>query len=254
VSRDGGVGGREADDRRARGILRGRGLKRIDWEDVERSLDEIGHARLRGVLGAAECRQVARFWADEALFRKHIVMERLRFGVGDYKYFAAPLPPLVERLRRDLYAGLAPIANRWADHLGEKERYPATLAEFLAHCHERGQTKPTPLVLRYEKGGLNRLHQDLYGSIAFPLQVTIFLDRPGEDYEGGEFLLVESPPRAQSIGHAIRPERGDMIVFPNAERPIAGKRGFYRTRVRHGVSRVLSGRRFTLGIIFHDAK
>ena len=207
-----------------------------------------------GVLGAAECRTVAAFWKKDELFRKHIVMERLRFGVGDYKYFAAPLPPLVERLRRDLYAGLAPIANRWAERLGEKERYPASLAEFLAHCHARGQTRPTPLVLRYEKGGLNRLHQDLYGDVAFPLQATIFLDRPGEDYEGGEFLLVESPPRAQSIGQAIRPERGEMVLFPNATRPIRGTRGDYRTRVRHGVSRVLSGRRFTLGIIFHDAR
>jgi uncharacterized protein len=229
-------------------------LARLDWAAVERAVDEVGHARVAGVLSAAECRAVARLWEDERRFRKHIVMERLRFGVGEYRYFAAPLPPLVERLRRGLYAGLAPIANRWAERFGGKDRYPPTLGDFLAFCHERGQTKPTPLVLRYESGGSNRLHQDLYGDVAFPLQATIFLDRPGVDYEGGEFLLVESPPRAQSIGHAIRAERGEMVVFPNAERPVAGQRGFYRVRVRHGVSRILSGRRFALGIIFHDAR
>jgi hypothetical protein len=177
-----------------------------------------------------------------------------RFGEGEYRYFARPLPPLVEELRRGLYARLAPIANRMMRELRRRERYPRTLAAFLRRCHAAGQTRPTPLLLRYEKGGYNRLHQDLYGALAFPLQATVVLSRPGVDYEGGEFLLVESRPRQQSLGEAIALEQGELVVFPVRERPVAGARGALRASVRHGASRLRGGERFALGIIFHDAR
>jgi hypothetical protein len=181
-------------------------------------------------------------------------MARHRFGVGEYKYFARPLPEIVARLRELLYERLAPVANGWMEALGERTRYPAGLAEFRDRCAAAGQTKPTPLLLRYEIGGYNCLHQDLYGDVAFPLQAMIPLSHPIRDYTGGEFLLVEQRPRAQSAGEAIRPAMGELVVFPNRDRPARGARGFHRVRVRHGASRVLWGRRDALAIIFHDAK
>jgi hypothetical protein len=181
-------------------------------------------------------------------------MARLRFGVGEYRYFAAPLPPVVAALREAAYAYLAPIANRWMEALRSDVRYPLRLADFVAHCHRHGQTKPTPLVLRYEAGGYNCLHRDLYGAIAFPLQATIFLSRP-HDYTGGEFLLVEQRPRAQSRGEALSFAQGEMLIFPNAVRPARTARGTtIRNAVRHGVSTIHSGERWALGLIFHDAK
>jgi hypothetical protein len=181
-------------------------------------------------------------------------MERYRFGVGDYKYFAHPLPPLVTELRTGLYAPLAAVANRWEQALGTRRRYPLELDRLLVQCRRAGQTRPTPLLLHYEAGGYNCLHQDLYGEVAFPLQLTCFLSRPGADYEGGAFLLVEQRPRAQSRGEALLPGQGESLIFTTRWRPVASARGYYRATMRHGVSRVTRGTRYTLGIIFHDAK
>jgi hypothetical protein len=180
-------------------------------------------------------------------------MARHRFGVGEYRYFARPLPPLVDALRRAAYAPLAVIANKWMEALGARERFPAAFTELEGVCARAGQPRPTPLLLRYGAGGYNCLHQDVYGTIAFPLQIVLFLSRPGVDYEGGEFLLVQQRPRAQSIAEVIAGEQGQMVVFANRSWPAAGRRGVYRTNVKHGVSRVRSGTRFALGVIFHDA-
>jgi hypothetical protein len=181
-------------------------------------------------------------------------MERFRFGAGDYQYFAAPLPPLVEDLRVHAYPPLAAIANRWEEALGSRARHPPALAGLLAVCRQHGQTKPTPLLLHYEAGGYNCLHQDLYGDVVFPLQLTCFLSRRGVDYDGGEFLLVEQRPRAQSRGEAIATEQGEIVVFATRHRPLRGARGWSRAALRHGVSTVRRGTRYTLGIIFHDAR
>ncbi len=228
-------------------------LAAVDWRAVAASLDATGFGRVPALLAPDECEALAAMYRDDRRFRKRIEMEKFRFGVGEYKYFAAPLPPVVEELRVGLYAALAPIANRWVEALGEEERYPASLGAFLARCHKAGQARPTPLLLTYGPGGYNCLHQDVYGDVAFPLQV-VFALTPASAYAGGEFLLVEQRPRAQSRGHAIRIEQGAGIVFAVRERPVAGTRGDYRTVMRHGVSTILSGRRMTLGIIFHDAK
>ena len=228
-------------------------LDRIPWPAVEAELEQRPYARLGCLLTAVECRQLIALYADEACFRSRIDMERHRFGAGEYKYFANPLPPLVEELRAAAYPCLARVANRWAEALGQSERFPERLEPFLDRCHAAGQRRPTPLLLRYETGGYNALHQDLYGEVAFPLQVAVFLSRPGRDYTGGEFLLVEQRPRAQSVGEALLLGEGEAVVFANRHCPLRSPRGFYRAAVRHGVSRVRSGRRFTLGVIFHDA-
>jgi hypothetical protein len=228
-------------------------LEAVDWPAVEATLWERPYARLGTLLTPAECRDLAALWDDERRFRSRIDMERHRFGVGEYRYFARPLPRSVEDLRTLTYARLAPIANRWAEALGERERYPARLTDFLARCAAAGQKRPTPLLLRYEAGGWNALHQDLYGAVSFPLQLAVFLSRPGRDFKGGSFLLVEQRPRAQSVGEALSCSQGEAIVFANRHRPVRGARGFYRSNVRHGVSRVETGRRYTLGVIFHDA-
>jgi hypothetical protein len=226
---------------------------RIDWPAFGSTLDARGHAVIPSLLTSSECVSLAHLYDSEALFRRRIVMERHAYGIGEYKYFTYPLPPLVAGLRHRLYRRLAPVANAWAAHLAGKAKYPAELDAFLAHCHASGQTKPTPLLLRYETGGFNCLHQDLYGAIAFPLQATILLSKPEADFTGGEFLLVEQRPRAQSRGAVVPLAQGDAVIFANAHRPVAGKRGTYRVDLRHGVSTVLTGRRATLGIIFHDA-
>jgi hypothetical protein len=226
----------------------------VDWPVVAGTLRELPYARLPGVLSAAECEGLAALYQDDARFRSRVVMERHRFGAGEYKYFADPLPALVADLRTALYPPLAAIANAWMEALRLAHRFPRSLAEFRRACAERGQGEPTPLLLRYEAGGYNCLHQDVYGEVAFPLQVVAFLSRPGKDYTGGEFLLVEQRPRAQSIGTVVAGGQGDLVVFPNRFRPVEGSRGVYRNTVRHGVSRVHSGRRYALGIIFHDAR
>jgi len=232
----------------------GERLRKLDWRAIGTSLSEIGYARTPPILTAAECRSLIALYADESRFRKHVDMARLRFGVGDYRYFREPLPPLVRDLRVHGYRYLAPVANRWLESLRAESRFPATLDELRTVCAAHGQRKPTPLLLHYAAGGYNCLHQDLYGDVAFPLQMTCFLSERGEDFDGGEFLLVESEPRAQSRGEAIPAERGEIVIFPTRERPVAGKLRVRRARMRHGVSRVRWGERYALGIIFHDAR
>jgi uncharacterized protein len=228
-------------------------LQGIDWKAMEQELWNMGYAKTPAVLTADECEELISLYADQTRFRRRIDMERHRFGIGEYQYFAEPLPALVQGLRLAAYPPLATIANGWMEALRRPQRYPADLASFLALCREHGQTKPTPLLLRYETGGYNCLHQDLYGEIAFPLQLSCFLSRRDIDYTGGEFLLVEQRPRAQSRGEAIATEQGEIIIFATRDRPAAGSRGHYRLQIRHGVSRVRSGRRYALGIIFHNA-
>ena len=228
-------------------------LAALDWGAIEQSLWQHGYARTRPLLTADECGELIAMYAEHQRFRSRVEMARFRFGVGDYQYFAAPLPPLVEALRVHAYPPLATIANAWEDALGSATRHPATLAELQAVCREHGQTKPTPLLLHYEDGGYNCLHQDLYGDVVFPLQLTCFLSRPGTDYDGGEFLLVEQRPRAQSRGESIAPAQGEIVIFATRHRPVKGARGWHRAALRHGVSTV-RGTRYTLGVIFHDAK
>jgi hypothetical protein len=228
-------------------------LDRLDWKAMEQALWEFGYAKTPPILASHECHALVALYADQRRFRRRIDMAHYRFGVGEYQYFADPLPPLVQDLRTAAYPYLAAIANRWMEALGVPDRYPLELTRLLERCRQHGQTKPTPLLLRYETGGYNCLHQDLYGEIVFPLQLTCFLSRPGSEYTGGEFLLVEQRPRGQSRGEAIATEQGEIILFTTRYRPVAGTRGHYRVNMRHGVSRVRSGLRYTLGIIFHDA-
>lgn len=211
-----------------------------------------GYTTLR-LLDAATCRQLAALYDDETRFRSRVVMQRHNFGRGEYKYLAYPLPEPVAALRTALYPPLAAIANGWRTTLREAGRFPATLDAFLAECHAAGQTRPTPLLLRYGPDDFNCLHQDLYGPLVFPLQLTVLLSAPGEDFSGGEFVLVEQRPRAQSRPQVVPLSQGEAVIFPVHHRPAQGTRGPYRVTMRHGVSRVLSGQRHTLGIIFHDA-
>jgi uncharacterized protein len=226
----------------------------LDWQAIEQSLWERGYAKTSPVLTPDECAELIHLYADDAKFRSRIDMARHRFGLGEYKYFADPLPPLVQALRTYAYPPLAAVANRWMKALRLPERFPVDLPEFLTHCRKHGQTKPTPLLLYYEAEGYNCLHQDLYGEVAFPLQLACFLSQRDRDYAGGEFLLVEQRPRAQSRGEAITPEQGEIIIFTTRYRPAAGVRGYHRVQMRHGVSRLISGSRYTLGVIFHNAK
>jgi hypothetical protein len=226
----------------------------VDWPSIAAALDERGFATVPGLLAPAECRALAGHYDDAEKFRGRVVMQRHAFGRGEYKYFAYPLPPPVERLRQAIYPLLAPVADRWNEHLRRDHRFPPTLEAYLAQCHEAGQTRPTPLMLKYGAGDYNRLHQDLYGEQVFPLQLTILLSDPERAFTGGEFLLVEQRPRQQSRGEAIRLNQGEAVIFAVRERPVQGSRGYYRATMRHGVSTVRTGSRFTLGIIFHDAK
>jgi hypothetical protein len=206
------------------------------------------------LLTAKECDDLVALYGKDQLFRSRIDMKRFRFGEGEYKYFAYPLPPLVQTLRKTIYPRLAVIANAWAKALSEPESFPLSHDALLAVCRRKGQSKPTPLLLRYAAGDYNCLHQDIYGAVAFPLQLTAFLSRPDRDFAGGEFLLVEQRPRAQSRGEVLSPEQGEIVIFATRHRPVEGSRGHYRVTMRHGVSTVRSGSRFTLGVIFHDAK
>jgi hypothetical protein len=228
-------------------------LATLDWSAIERSLWAHGYAKTPPVLTPDECAQLVALYADDTRFRSRIDMARYRFGAGEYKYFAAPLPPLVEELRVHAYPPLAAIANQWEVALDTAVLHPPTLDALLARCRKKGQTKPTPLLLHYETDGYNCLHQDLYGEVVFPLQLTCFLSRRGVDYGGGDFLLVEQRPRAQSKGESIATEQGEILIFTTRYRPVEGARGYYRATVRHGVSRLTRGERYTLGVIFHDA-
>lgn len=216
-------------------------------------LDRHGAAILPALLNESECAAAIALWDAPHAFRKEVVMARHGYGQGRYRYFTYPLPDMVERLRQALYPPLAAVANRWADAMGSPHIYPARHADFLAQCHLGGQGKATPLLLRYETGDWNALHQDVYGPSLFPLQVAILLSQPGEDFTGGEFVLSEQRPRMQSRPEVVPLRRGDAVVFPVRERPVMGARGVHRVQMRHGVSRLRSGLRFTLGIIFHDA-
>jgi hypothetical protein len=223
------------------------------WPAALAALDGRGHAVLPGVLDAAECAGLAVLYDDHTAFRSRVVMQRHNYGSGEYKYLRYPLPPAVAALREALYPRLAPLANLWHERLGLAPRFPATLAAYLAQCHAAGQRRPTPLLLKYGAGDYNCLHQDLYGEFVFPLQATVLLSTPERDFAGGEFLLVEGRPRRQSTGEVVTLGQGDAVVFAVNHRPVAGTRGFFRATLRHGVSRLHSGRRFTLGVIFHDA-
>jgi len=226
----------------------------LDWARVDSDLDAQGCAVLNGLLFAEECRALAALYPDDAHFRSRIVMGRHGFGRGEYKYFRYPLPDLIAGLRPELYARLVATANRWNEAMGIDIRYPPRHEAFLKRCHEAGQVRPTPLLLQYGEGDFNCLHQDLYGEHVFPLQVAFLLSEPGRDFEGGEFVLTEQRPRMQSRAEVVSLAQGDAVVFAVHHRPVQGTRGAYRVNMRHGVSRIRSGRRHTLGVIFHDAK
>jgi hypothetical protein len=236
-------------------------LKRFDlqkatddgWDDVGARLDADGHAILPGLLDASESAALRRCWDDDALFRKRIVMQRHGYGRGEYAYFAYPLPARIAELRTALYAALAPVANRWNEMMRIDVRFPADHANFLERCHRAGQLRPTPLLLKYGVDDYNCLHQDLYGEHVFPLQVACLLSEPGDDFTGGEFVLTEQRPRRQSRVEVVPLAMGDGVVFAVNQRPARGARGVHRVKMRHGVSRVHGGERYTLGVIFHDA-
>ena len=225
----------------------------LDWDRVARDLDAQGSAVLHGLLHPEECRALAALYPDDAAFRSRIVMARHGFGRGEYKYFAYPLPAIVAGLRTALYPRLAPIANRWNEAMRLEVRYPDEHAEFLARCHAAGQRKPTPLLLRYEADDYNCLHQDVYGEHVFPVQVAVLLSEPGRDFTGGEFVMTEQRPRMQSRAEVVPLRQGDGVAFAVRQRPVRGSRGVYRVNLRHGVSRIRSGQRHTVGVIFHDA-
>ena len=226
----------------------------VDWKRIADDLNEQGSALLEKLLTPQECRSLASLYGNDEHFRSRVVMARHGFGQGEYKYFAYPLPGLVGALRTALFPRLAPIANQWNERMGIDRRYPAGHAAFLELCHKAGQLRPTPLVLQYGPGDYNCLHQDLYGELAFPLQVAILLSEPGRDFTGGEFVLTEQRPRMQSRPEVVALRQGDGVVFAVHHRPVKGTRGTYRVNMRHGVSRLRSGHRHTLGVIFHDAK
>jgi uncharacterized protein len=225
-----------------------------DWAALTTELDDYGCAVIEGLLAPDECAEIASLYPHEEHFRSHIHMARHGFGKGEYRYFRYPLPGLITGLRTALYPRLAPIANAWNERMGVDARYPRSHADFLELCHVAGQTRPTPLLLQYVPGDFNCLHQDLYGDLAFPLQVAILLSEPGRDFTGGEFVLTEQRPRMQSRAEVVPLRQGDAVAFAVHNRPVNGSRGAYRVNLRHGVSRLRSGRRHTLGIIFHDAK
>jgi hypothetical protein len=238
--------------RRPESALPGR-VARLDWPGIADQLDAAGCALTGPLLTPAECAALSGAYDDDARFRSRIVMARHGFGRGEYKYFDNPLPKPVAALRKALYPPLAAVANRWHEALGEPARFPGDHAAYLARCHEKGQTRPTPLLLRYGAGDYNCLHQDLYGEQVFPLQVAFLLSRPDADFTGGEFVLTEQRPRMQSRAEVVPLSQGEGVIFPVRHRPVQGTRGVYRVAMRHGVSRLRSGNRFTLGIIFHDA-
>jgi uncharacterized protein len=228
-------------------------VKALDWERVSKDLDAQGCAMIEGLITPEECDALAGLYPEDGIFRSRVVMERHGFGRGEYKYFSYPLPDIIAGLRTAIYPRLAPIANRWNAAMGIDVRYPEKHADYIARCHDAGQLRPTPLLLQYGADDYNCLHQDLYGEHVFPLQVTILLSEPDRDFTGGEFVLTEQRPRMQSRPEVVPLRQGDAVVFAVNQRPVQGTRGVYRVKLRHGVSRVRSGHRHTLGVIFHDA-
>jgi uncharacterized protein len=240
--------------RRTSSVDINRRVAAVDWASAATHLDAYGWVMLQKLLNADECATIASLYEDDHQFRSRVVMARHGFGQGEYKYFAYPLPDIVADLRAALYPRLAPIANHWNESMRINVRFPDGLAEFIKRCHKAGQTRPTPLLLQYVAGDFNALHQDLYGEHVFPLQMTILLSEPEKDFTGGEFVLTEQRPRMQSRAEVVPLRRGDAVVFAVRDRPVQGSRGTYRVRMRHGVSRLRSGHRHTVGVIFHDAK
>ncbi len=229
-------------------------IKALDWKRMSQDLDAQGNAMTERLLSRDECRDIASLYSNDSLFRNRVVMEQHGFGRGEYKYFRYPLPGPIEVLRTDIYPRLAPMANSWNEAMGIGVRYPEKHADFIERCHRAGQVRPTPLLLRYEAGDYNCLHQDVYGEHVFPLQLAILLAEPDQDFTGGEFVMTEQRPRMQSRPIVVPLRQGDGVVFAVHNRPVKGARGVYRVNLRHGVSRILSGHRVTLGIIFHDAQ
>lgn len=228
-------------------------IEKTDWAAVTESLDSKGYALVPQILAAAECDALIVGYADDSSYRKTIQMENHGYGMGQYKYYSYPLPAIVQQFRELVYTNIAPVANKWMEVLAIDKQFPLTLAELIELCHQHGQARPTPLILRYGNGGFNALHQDLYGEIFFPMQTVLCLNQPGEDFTGGEFVLVEQRPRMQSKAMVLNPGKGDMLIFTTNFRPAKGTKGYHRVNMRHGVSEVISGERHTLGVIFHDA-
>jgi uncharacterized protein len=228
-------------------------LDKKNWDTAINTLSEQGFVLVKDLLSSAECSALIAGYNNEKSFRKTVNMERYRFGLGEYKYYDYPLPALIAEIRERVYSIIVPVANRWMQLLNIDKTFPDSHKKLKALCHDAGQTKPTPLILRYGTGGFNTLHQDLYGNIYFPMQAVLFLNQPGKDYTGGEFVLTEQLPRAQSKANVIIAERGDMLIFTTNFRPVKGSKGYYRVNMKHGVSPVHNGSRHTLGIIFHDA-
>jgi hypothetical protein len=229
-------------------------VRKLDWERVSQDLDAQGSAVIEGLLSPDECQALAELYPKDDIFRSRVVMERHGFGRGEYKYFSYPLPDLIAGCRTAIYPHLVPIANRWNNAMGIDVRYPEKHADFIERCHQAGQDRPTPLLLRYGADDYNRLHQDLYGEHVFPLQLTILLSKPDKDFAGGEFVMTEQRPRLQSRPIVVPLRQGDGVVFAVHNRPVQGTRGTYRVNLRHGVSRIRWGLRHTVGIIFHDAQ
>jgi hypothetical protein len=229
-------------------------LNALSWRELHDSLSARGYAETGPLLTPEECSGLRSLYFRDELFRSKVVMEHLRFGRGDYKYFANPLPQIVREVRTHVYPHVAKVANDWSEALDGETRFPLDHAAFLKQCHDAGQTRPTPLLLHYEQDGYNCLHQDIYGAVAFPLQMVLMLGQQGRDWQGGEFVLVEQRPRAQSAVEVITPGPGCAVIFTTRYRPVRGAKGYYRVNMKHGVSRVRSGTRYTLGIIFHDAE
>lgn len=228
-------------------------IQAIDWRSVAKEMHTNGYAALPELLKVHECDQLIRDYSDSRAYRKTVVMERYRFGLGEYKYFRYPLPEVIQKIRGQIYPHLAPMANSWFRLLKMDRHFPASHEALLEECRQNGQLKPTPLILKYGEGGHNTLHQDLYGEVYFPMQIVISLSKPEQDFTGGEFVLTQQTPRAQSKAMVLKPGKGDGLLFTTSFRPVKGSKGYYRANVRHGVSEVHSGQRFTLGIIFHDA-
>ncbi len=228
-------------------------IEAIDWSSIASSMHENGYAMIPEFLSKKTCQQLIDLYNNPRGYRKTVIMERYRFGLGEYKYFEYPLPETIQILRESIYPKLVPIANLWIKVLRMNTLFPDSFNELQKQCHENNQLKPTPLILKYEKGGFNTLHQDLYGAIYFPIQVVLFLNQPEIDFTGGEFVLTQQVARAQSKAIVLKPNKGDMLIFTTNFRPIKGQRGYYRATMKHGVSELLSGTRHTLGIIFHDA-
>lgn len=228
-------------------------INQIDWQQIASGLHNKGYAQVPNFLLKSRCQKLVEGYNAPNGYRKTVVMERYRFGLGEYKYYDYPLPNLIQTLREHIYPHLAPVANLWMNQLNIEKKFPSTLQGLQAECRANHQLKPTPLILKYGQGGFNTLHQDLYGEIYFPLQAAIFLNEPEVDYSGGEFVLTQQIPRAQSKAVVLKPRQGSMMIFTTNFRPMRGARGYYRASMRHGVSEVNSGSRHTLGIIFHDA-